>query len=72
MFTTPFGAPFQSHGVMPNLPTGHVQPGMYATHDLNTFWKPDPSTHMIKMEPGADIFAPQPAPDFASYPGSQP
>lgn len=49
-----------------------VQPGMYGAQDLNTFWKPSPSGHMIKMEPGADLFAPNMASDFSSFPGSQP
>lgn len=74
MFTNDFGGSFHHNGVMHSNAPPHmvVQPGMYAARDMNAFWKPSPSGHMIKMEPGADVFAPQLASDFATYPGSQP
>ncbi|SAM84253.1 uncharacterized protein UBRO_06895 [Ustilago bromivora] len=49
-----------------------VQPGMYGAQHLNTFWKPSPSSHMIKMESGTDLFAPNMPSDFSSFPDSQP
>ncbi|KAJ1595903.1 hypothetical protein NDA14_006469 [Ustilago hordei] len=49
-----------------------VQPGMYGAQHLNTFWKPSPSSHMIKMESSADLFAPNMPCDFSSFPDSQP
>ena len=79
VFTSSFApAPFQSNPVAPHLSSMGasapmlVQPGMYAAQDLNTFWKPSPSGHMVKMEPGADMFAPHVPSDFSAYPGSQP
>ncbi|KAJ1019557.1 hypothetical protein NDA18_006035 [Ustilago nuda] len=49
-----------------------VQPGMYGAQHLNSFWKPSPSSHMIKMESGADLFPPNMPSDFSSFPDSQP
>ncbi|SNX84001.1 uncharacterized protein MEPE_02709 [Melanopsichium pennsylvanicum] len=76
MFTNPFSGPFQPSALMPpgvgvSAPM-LLQPGMYAAQDLNGFWKPSPSGHIVKTEPGADLFAPQLASDFSTYNGSQP
>lgn len=78
VFTSSFAGPFLTNGVMNNHPNVGasapmlVQPGMYAAQDLNTFWKPSPSGHIVKMEPGADMFTPHVPSDFAAYPASQP
>lgn len=79
VFTTPFGGHFPPNDAMSSLPNGCATPapmfaqsGMYAAQDLNSFWKPSPSGQLVKMEPGADLFAPHAAPEFPSYSGAQP
>lgn len=71
MFNPSFTASFQPNaGAMSGL-DAHAgvlaQPAMYAAHGINAFWKPSPSAHLVKLEPGSEMFAPH---DFPSYPTS--
>lgn len=70
MFNPSFAASFQTHASAAALEAHAAMlapPSMYAAQGLNTFWKPSPSGQLVKMEPGADIFAPH---DFPTYPTS--